>query len=459
MDSTRRLFIEVFDKDMQPRGRVGQFESASFTDGWLRAGFGQFTVRMNDPIATELVADGARVRVTVLGRGQEYPFLGGESAFFLSGYVSGDDFGLTQSDTLTVTVKSDWYMLDTPAYVSPLGNVKAASLSDYAQSRLLPGSPAPAAGRADYLSGYFQFTLSVGGNASEYMREIMDLNVRYRVNSRFPGRVGYAAGTVASPDVTSVLPLVRNGTVAEYVAAVGEAGDTGVTFGHTVYGGDPYIVWEFFKPRRWEPLFTPESGVIKSGRVTRSAAGVTDVLVGGPGEAASRAFRQFVDLPLSQGIGRIHETFRDATGAPTDWDDTIAQALRVAMYYHLQSANGAARIAEFENALQKAAQIVMEENGETLGVDLELAETEGFRWSPNGGFQTGDVIKFAPSQQTALRDLRFEQRIVATTISQSATEGFRVTPQLGEYAGSPARQLAKQIRTIAAAVNRQARDK
>lgn len=459
MDSTRRLFIEVFDKDMQPRGRVGQFESASFTDGWLRAGFGQFTVRMDDPIATELVADGARVRVTVLGRGQEYPFLGGESTFLLSGYVSGDDFGLTQSDTLTVTVKSDWYMLDTPAYVRPSGNVKASDLSDWAQSAPIPGSfGPPSPGRIDFLSGYWQ-SPQPEGNASEYMARLYDSNVRERVNARFPSRAGTTAARVVSPNVNPVLPLMRFGSVADYISVIGEAGDTGMQIGHSVYGGDPYIGIDFFKPRRWEPLFTPESGVIQGGRVSRKAAGVTDVLVGGPGEAAARAFRQFADVPLSQRIGRIHETFRDATGAPTDWDETIAEINRVAMYFHLQAANGDARIAEFENALQKAAQIVLDENTETIGVDMQLSETEGFRWSADGGFQTGDVIKFAPSQQTALRDLRFEQRIVATTISQSATEGLRVTPQLGEYAGTPARQLAKQVRTIAAAVNRQAREK
>jgi hypothetical protein len=289
--------------------------------------------------------------------------------------------------------------------------------------------------------------------ASTAVLELINTNVVARWEARFPGTFISTSDPALGADVRSVLPAVRFETVESYAQTLLEAGGIGLKVWHTLENAAG-IEFEFYQPTTFPQVFTPDSGIIVSGSASLVTPRATDVIVGGPGEEAARAFREYTDMSLSQAHRRVIEVFRDATGAPTPWPNATPASLQVPMYYHLRPETSTRRKNQFEAFLVAAGAEALVENGPLSGASLQMSESEGFQW--NRDYRTGDILTVSPSRETAVAGLTFTQRITSTTITQSQDEGFTVTPQLGERVDDPTAEIGNVLKQITAALNRRA---
>lgn len=462
----RYLKIELYNKFLERTGVLGNFVRAEVADRWLGAGYATIEVEATDDKLPQILEDGARAVVRVVDEADPNSI----GRFVMSGYISDPEGGFLARETVTFKIVDDWQAwLSMLAYVNPTGRIQPISTDDIAQTTVPAGVTTPSPGRVDGLASRYSWTNNGAPiQASTAAQELFTQNVRLRAEARFPGLIVQAADPGIGGDVSAILPELRFDTVAEGIAPLLEAGNVGYQFGQSVEGGAS-ILGEFYTPKTWEPIFTPDSGVVVGGKWNLQYGRTTDVVGGGPGQDARRAFRLYQDLALSQQYRRIHEQFKDMTGAPVDWPDTVAEPFRVEMYYHLRPEVTAVQKGLFEAFLTKSGNAALSEGAPSAGVSLELAETEGFRWqgvlggvfdgSGKTGFATGDIITVAPSLDSAVSGLRFTDRIRSTRFEQTREAGLVITPQMGAPMDDQAQKLVSIVQRIAAANNRSARDK
>ncbi len=464
MDSPRRLEVTVFDRNMKRVGWVNDFESLWVTDRWLAPGSGELTVRATHPRLPDLMADGAMVQVTFW---VTRPDLSSYSYALMLGRLRDPRGGLFASDTVTFTIEDEWRILrNSLAWVRPDLPLAASTLSDPGQSWDV-GAP-PAVGEDSGRWGYAPWTdpdwpYGPVTTADEVLFFLLETNVNRRWVARFGdiGRVRWAGD--GSAPVLSQLPQVRFGTIESYVVPLLEASNRGVKFQMGKFDEGYRTACHTFTPTTWPQVFTPDSGVVVGGEWSIASMSATDVVAGGPGDLTARAF---YGARETEGASEAHrdiiEVFREATGAPVQWDPSVAEVLRIAKYYLLRPEVTADQKAAFTQFLVSAAAKEIAEGAQSSGVSVTLQESGAFQYFPalapefGGGFSTGDIITVGTSESTALGGLRFTERITQVTVAASKDKGVTVTPQLGKRTDDPDAQLALAIRNMALAMGRRA---
>ena len=444
----RTFDVQVFDKDRQRVGVVANPISVAATDRWLAQGTGELVVSANDDVVPDLLADGARVVLNVgpIDDDTFFPFMSGPLR-----HRQGD---LMPNGQLVFQIEDDWRILrNSVARVVPSGDVKAASLTDLAQAWAVV---APATGTVTGASGRYQWASSptVLPASTAVTSFLLD-----QIINRWNAILGAGALNIFDPslgdDVRSILPQARMGTVEDYIVPLLEAGNVGLSVRAAV-STESSISFRFFEPVTWPQVFTPESGVVVGGTWSADPPSVTDVIAGGPGEEAARAFRASSDTDLVAQFGDIIEIFKDSTGAPIPWPSSVTDDLKVAMYYHLRPEVAPTDVATLEQFLANTISNALSDGAATAGIAPLIAETEAFHWGGLEGFHTGDIITLAPSQASAAKDLRFTDRITQTTLTQSLDKGFAAAPVVGTYTNDPDLQLNRYVKALADSYRRRA---
>lgn len=467
------LRIDVYDVNLRWRGTVGNPVSASFTQRYLAMGSGEITVEATDPILEYLLAPGARVRAAYEGRtefdGSPLAISRHSGPALLSGPVRDPRGSFLPGGNITVSVSDDWRVLrNTLARVVDGGTLKASSLTDAAQGAIVDAG-IRASGTTAGLSGSFDWgrVLDMGSTQTASAAALQLIRDPLARVAAATGRTIASTSYGDSPagqDVRAVLPRVRFGTLEDYVAPLLSAYGVGLTVTQTggVFGPS-YLEAATYHPVTWPRVFTPETGILLGGEWGLSYPVVSDVIVGGPGEEAARAFRGFADPAVRAAYGEVVEVFREATGAAIEWPEALAEAQRVAMYYHLRPEVASAAKVTFEAELKAAALGVIDEGRATASVSLEIAESPAFRFTGSpigrptpGFFATGDIMTVAPSESSAASGLKFTERITEVTVGLSRSKGLTVTPQLGARSNDPDVALSRAVRTLADAARRRA---
>lgn len=179
------------------------------------------------------------------------------------------------------------------------------------------------------------------------------------------------------------------------------------------------LVFDVYVPRIYPQTLSVEGRTIKSATHSRSRPTASRVVIGGPGEAKERRFRQLVDGTREAAYGFCGETFRDARDAKDDSEPENVAATTATM-----DARGR------ETLTEKAA---------VNGLSIKLAESSIFTYGP-GGVLIGDKVPV---------------NIFGTTITDTVTEAViewvapgyvRAEPIIGEQV-DPA---VRQAKTLAA---------
>lgn len=363
---------------------------------------------------------------------------------------SGDFLG---RGPVTLQVQGSWRVLrNTIAYVRPGNPLTPATLSAEGQSYAGVG-PAPVAGADTLRSGYWQTPESAlpDWGVARYAASLWNGNLQ-RVNARL-GRTRFedlipTSGFPVLP--LGPTPLVRFGTLEEYIVPALAANNLGMYVSLSEGIADDPASEGRFRPHLhetvlWPRTFTPESGIVAGGGWSEEEADATDVVVGGPGEASARAF-------LGANVGPVDdviEVFRDATGAPMEWPDGLADLYRVAKYFLLRPEVGAAQKAEFTAAMTAAASAVIEENAARASVGVQLQQSAAFYVGDFGGIRLGDRVRVAVAADLPASG-EFETSLREVTITQGSDGSIEVAPQFGERLDDPDLELARFVASLAA---------
>lgn len=456
MRASRTVQISVFDKDLKFRGWVSNPVSCSFTQRWWGQGSGEITVDVNDPIVAKLEEPGARIKVDYLpeDRSDDLPFY---IHPVFNGPIMSKRTPFLPDGTATYQVTDDWMLLaKSLAWVVPSGysnpyvqngEISPTNIARWGQTWANP-LEGISSGTVYGLVGRFPWPASPSVYPAETaIRLLLAQNLVKRYNAAAGWtKLEATADAGQGPNVRSILPQVRFGTLEDYVLPLLQAGGLGLRF-QQLPGFIRTLIWE---PKTWSQVFTPDSGVVVGGEASTRYPTVTDTVVGGPGEEAARAFRTYQEQDgVRATFGHTLEAFRDATGAPVYWPATVGATEQVPMYYHLRSEVGADRRASFESFLAKAGADALADGGQRTSVSVEIAESEAFFYggSSTDGFHIGDQITVAPSKKTGLT-ATFTDRITAITIGVSRDQGITVNAQLGERRDDPDSEMADLVKRI-----------
>ena len=167
---------------------------------------------------------------------------------------------------------------------------------------------------------------------------------------------------------------------------------------------------------------TEASGVVQEWEWSWKDPAATRVIAGGKGEGVARAFRSRTASATETAYGYSWESFKDATDGDTDAD------LDLRGDQHLAEAAA------------------------TAGLKVTLSETSIFRYDPTGqrGVRVGDLVTVETAPGVTVTDVLRE-----CTLSWSADDGVKVTPQVGDRSDDPTlaltsafASLARQLRTV-----------
>lgn len=463
METDRYLRVSLRDKAGKWRGYLGAFTYLTVTERWHGQGSGEIEVEATNPKLPTMMEPGMRVFVEMvtgsIDTGEQLA-----AVSVMQGYLSDPVLGFMNEDTVRFQITDDWaYLREFLAWVRPDLPLEVSSLSDTGQSY---DTVSPAIGTDTERTGYWRWSAAAPYPAETAISDFLDTHLRLRWLSEMGShRFSIFPSAGRGGDVSTVLPQVRFGMLEDYVLPLLELSGLGMRFttfaGGTSAGG--LTNWEFWEPREHEQVFTPDSGVIVSGTASLKYPTVTDVVVGGPGDQASRHFMGVNDnTGLRELYGRFVEVFREATGAPDEWPTSLAENLRVAKYYLLRPEITADQKAAFTQFMVSAGAETLAGGAPTSGVSLEIQESKGFKYTglpPLGeargsGFATGDLMTVAPSDNTALSALRFTDRITSTTLTQTPDDGLTIKPVLGNTTDNPDRVLAKAVRSLFDAARR-----
>lgn len=179
------------------------------------------------------------------------------------------------------------------------------------------------------------------------------------------------------------------------------------------------LVFDVYVPRVYPQTLSVEGRTIKSATHSRSRPTASRVVIGGPGEAQERRFRQLVDGAREAKYGFCGEAFRDARDALDDSEPENVAATAATM-----DARGR------ETLTEKA---------ETNGLSIVLAESSVFRYGAKG-ILVGDIVPVDIFGTTVT------DTVTEATLEWIAPNYIRTQPVIGEQS-DPA---VRQAKTLAA---------
>lgn len=179
------------------------------------------------------------------------------------------------------------------------------------------------------------------------------------------------------------------------------------------------LVFDVYVPRVYPQTLSVEGRTIKSATHSRSRPTASRVVIGGPGEAKNRRFRQLVDGAREATYGFCGETFRDARDAKDD-----SEPENVAATIATMDARGRETLAD-RTAVD--------------GLSIKLAESSIFTYGP-GGILVGDRVP------VSIFGTRVIDTVTEAVIEWVAPGYVRAEPIIGEQV-DPA---VRQAKTLAA---------
>lgn len=320
--------IDVYDKNLDWAGRVGNPLSVTVTPRHNQQGTASITVDGDHDRLEDLIADGARMAI----HHKPWPTLTKprpEWEFLMSGPIlSCRGEGPSAKSTLTVEMADDIWLL---------GAVRGWPV---------PGQPITNQAAAEYAT----YT----GNAESILKSVATANV---VN-----RLGLPVTVAANLNRGAVVPggtAFRFHTLAEKLLQPLDVAGIGVQVRQQGAG----LVLDVYEPRTFPHVLSETGGTITNWAWTRRAPEITRAVAGGKGDGTARAFRESINTALETAMGPlgIAEGFRDATDADTT---TILQ----------------------DRAAQEVA-----ERGPRSGFSITLAGNGTFQYGQDG-FLVGDRV-------------------------------------------------------------------
>jgi len=260
--------IQVYDKDLNFLGFIGDPISLSVTPRWNAIGTATLSVDINHRMVEALTGDGSRLVIKKDGQ------------FILSGKITqrtGE--GPAVNGVLTIQVKSDFRLL----------------------SQVL-GWSVPSAALTAQTSEYYVAT----GHAETIVKSVVTANMVTRLGMNVTVLTDQARGAII-PDGVSF----RFHPLAERLYPQVEEAGIGVTFEQH----DGTIVCEVQVPQQFPILLTEESGAVLAWNWTTIDPTATRVVSGGKGEGTARLFTSVADATLEAEHKEIIEVFRDAQDA------------------------------------------------------------------------------------------------------------------------------------------------
>lgn len=260
------------------------------------------------------------------------------------------------------------------------------------------------------------------------------------------------------------LGTVRFGTLLEAIQPALDAMGVGIRVLRDAAG---QLQVEMYDTKAWAAPLTPGSGVLANGSYTRRRPTLTRAIVGGPGELAARAFREYRDTTEDRELryADVIEVLRDATGGTLAWPMTVPENRRVPAYFHLRPEVGSVDRQRFESYLEAAGRKALRETGETTSLNVALAESGSFRiGSGSEAVAVGDTVTVRLGARTT-RDgvevppVDVQDRITQVSYTWTRGNGVKVTPVLGKRDNDPSLALAKIVRAIASAQRRLTEDR
>jgi len=421
MSARDTLKITAYDKTLKRVGWVDNPISCTFTQRDLAQGTGSILLGQRDPILEYLMTPGARLTVEYRG----LPFM--------SGPVWGASGSILNDKPVTLQLRDDWMLTETPAYVRPAGNITAASLTDLAQATAT-GTAGPS-GTVEGQGGYYKWPAVSSREAA--VKAILIENLRDRLGINIVAMPDQGRGGAATD-----LPRVRFSTLAEAVTPVLRAG--GLTLKIWQGLGDDFLSLDVAVVTVRPQAMTAESGVLKGGTWTTTPPQVTRAILGGPGDIAARAFWPLVDTSLESDWGVVLERFKDATGAGLEWASGTSDALKVAKYYLLSPNVTAAEKADYVAYMSEIAENMLTDGRPTSGLAIDLSETKRFRFGGADGVQLGDLLTVKAQGRTFA-----DNRVTEATLTLGKDGAFTATPFVGERTNDTTQRLTQAIAAVA----------
>lgn len=265
--------ISVYDKDRAFRCQVGNPSALTATVRHNLVSTLSMTVPLGHERLPELLADGARLRVTYRGE------------HLLSGPITADELKTDgASGSYTVTVEDDFRLL-----------------------REVLGWPAPSALISDQAwREYKTYT----GNAETIVKTVVTENAVTRL--AIPG-----LSVATNLNRGAVIPggvAFRMHPLPDRLFPVVEDAGLGVTVKQVGSG----LVLDVHEPVTHPRSLSVKGRTLREATMTRKRPTASRAVVGGPGEGTARLFRQVVDTARETAYGMRAEVFQDARDAKDD---------------------------------------------------------------------------------------------------------------------------------------------
>ena len=363
--------IIIYDKDRQFTGQIGNPSKLTVTPReFPLIGTATMIVRDTHAKAGLLMADGARMVITF------------KDEYLMSGPVDEVELD-SESGTLAVTVIDDAHIL-----------------------HRIAGWQAPAAAiTAQGSAEYKTYT----GDAETVIKAAVTENGVTRLG--IPGLVVapnlHRGATVPGGVATRMHPLPDR-----FFPALALAG-----IGCTVQQVGSDLVFDVYVPREYPRILSVEGRTLKKVVWSRQRPKASRVVIGGPGEAKLRRFRQLTDTAREAEWGFVGEVFRDARDALDDGDPEV--------------------VANTSATMDARGQETLDESGVINGLSVTLAESTVFTYGEKG-VRVGDRA-----------NVRHAGTIITDTLKEAVIEWISpdyasVEPLIGSNQDPAAKTAATQ---------------
>lgn len=445
MPRTNPFTVTIYSKALAFQQVLGSALSYSFTPRWL-LGTGEIVTRVDDPANQLLGTEGARIVAQYRGE------------VLMSGFVQQRTGSVLRSGTITWDVSDDRYALTfTRAWIRPDKALQAATLSDL-------GQQAPYGthtdGRADGL-GYYAFPASPTVYPAETaVKTVIGANLARFGSNVLQGKIvlGTDQGRGGDARAAGMLPQLRFDPLQDGLLDLLEWANLRLRVWQDAnpLGTAGTVQLDVDVPTTWTQVIGTAGRIVTDGQYQQAIPSGTRAILGGPGDDAARLFYGVNDSTgLEDRFGIAIETFTDATGATLKWPDGLDDVAQVAAYYLLRTDVLDADKAVLRTYLAQAAATALAAGLPTAGLDISLAESDGFHYGGNGsdgtapGYHVGDRIAVAIENGPTIT-----QRITECTVSFATDGGLAVAPKVGEITQDPTAQLAEAVAGIAQVVGR-----
>lgn len=284
------------------------------------------------------------------------------------------------------------------------GNMTFSVVDDFRLFHRITGWPVPSAPLSAQTSEYH--TLS--GPAETVLKAVVQANAVDRLEDF----VTVAADLARGGNITASF---RFHPLYDRLFPAVDAAGIGVTVRQ--HHGQFGVVVDCYEPVLHPRTLTEAGGIVTEWSWTAAEAEATDVIVGGQGEGAARAFAGYTDWTLAAAIGERIEVFRDARD--TDSGDVLA-----------------------ERATETFA-----ETAPKTGLSVKLSETSVFRYGGPGGVRVGDKVRLEVGGGLIITDT-----LRSATFSWTRDKGLEVIPAVGDISDNTDREYAQALAAVAAGV-------